>query len=120
MPNHNRFAYNVTFYFEGTRRLDFQVEDMPLMALTDSKPIIKGVIQSALSIRGEMHLYRLNQRLNGRVKKVETHYKAETAQNLLRVIFENGYEIMWDEEDIESDAFRASCIMLYDLPYKDE
>lgn len=89
------------------------------MALTSSRPVVKDVSSSAMRIRCEMHLHRLNQELSGRVKSVDIAYDVQRDGFKLSVLFKNGYHLNWDEDDIHSDVFKASAIMLYDLPHRD-
>ena len=60
----------------------------------------------------------LNKRLNGQVRRVEVGYSYERNEKLVAVLFINNHLIVRPYDEVLTDEFIATCMMLYDLPRK--
>jgi hypothetical protein len=69
----------------------------------------------SIAVRSEIAMWRLNKSLGKKVRKVEVDYSFEYNEHIIRVSFFNGHILTCRESELDSDEFRAQCLMVYDL-----
>jgi hypothetical protein len=77
-----------------------------------------AALRSSLSVRSEMHCFRLNQHFPKRVREVQIEMNDATKDPTIVVHFVNGHSVRRRESEVMSSEFLALCGMLYDLPPK--
>lgn len=93
-------------------QLRITVEDM-VSRLTESPPF-KDVMNSQLEL--QLFHYRLGRKLNYMVKEIIKERDMRTMHDVLTVVFKNGHRLKTTPDEIDSDEFYATCLLMYDLP----
>jgi hypothetical protein len=78
-----------------------------------------SALRNSLSVRSEMHHYRLNQHFPKRIREVQLEMSEYDKTMYVIVHFQNGHRVRKPEHEAHTTEFLALCAMLYDLPPKE-
>jgi len=99
----------------GTRAFTFGINEEELRVGGSTLHMLQANTQN-LKLRGELHLFRMEQLFPGRIAKCEVIQHLDTLSFSIAVHFKNGHKVVREEENTVSTEFIALCGMVYDLP----